>query len=271
MAVIRMNLYSQMLGMQTDVTVCLPTAHSSDSAEFYRPGMKYQVLWLLHGGGGDASDYLHFTNIARYADEAKVAVVMPADYNAFYTDRVKAKYFSYIARELPRVLRTLFPLSAAREDNFVGGLSMGGFGAFKTAVAFPENFAAALVMSGGARGPGAARSDTPATPWMELTKDTGKVIPDAWDDPWNYAKAQVDAGKVMPKFFFTVGSLDEAALIDNRSTAKRMESLGCTVQFEEVAGYRHEWPFWDLSLKKALESWLPLRRAVIDPPQNDAE
>lgn len=59
-------------------------------SDVYMPGRKYQVLWLLHGGTGDDSDYLHYSNIARYAEEHKLAVVMPADYNALYTDDQKA-------------------------------------------------------------------------------------------------------------------------------------------------------------------------------------
>lgn len=75
----------------------------------YMPGRKYQVLWLLHGGTGDDSDYLHYSNIARYAEEHKLAVVMPADYNALYTDDPKsAKYFTYVADELPKLLNAGF-------------------------------------------------------------------------------------------------------------------------------------------------------------------
>lgn len=78
MAVIKMNFLSQALGMQTNITICLPTYSFADAVadrrEVYVPGMKYQVLWLLHGGSGDDSDYLNFSNIARYADENKIAV-----------------------------------------------------------------------------------------------------------------------------------------------------------------------------------------------------
>ena len=104
MAVIKMNFFSATLGMQTNVTICLPIFSIRDGmkgltySDVYMPGRKYQVLWLLHGGTGDDSDYLHYSNIARYAEEHKLAVVMPADYNALYTDDPKgAKYFTYVA------------------------------------------------------------------------------------------------------------------------------------------------------------------------------
>ena len=90
MAVIKFNFNSETLSQQVNVTLILPT-HSfmdtrkgRDAEAYYQSGMKYQTLWLLHGGGGDDSDYVTFSNIARYADEHKVAVVCPADYNQYY-------------------------------------------------------------------------------------------------------------------------------------------------------------------------------------------
>ena len=155
MAVIKMNFLSQALGMQTNVTICLPSYSFADRLagreEVYVPGMKYQVLWLLHGGSGDDSDYVNFSNITRYADDNKLAVIMPADYNASYDDDPsgRAKYRTFVAEELPKVLRALFPLSDKREDNFIAGLSMGGGGTGKISINYPENYAAALIMSSG--------------------------------------------------------------------------------------------------------------------------
>ena len=108
MAVIKMNFLSQALGMQTNVTICLPSASFADRMSgrenVYVQGMKYQTLWLLHGGSGDDSDYVHFSNIVRYADDHKMAVVMPADYNASYTDDPQgAKYYTFVTEELPKV------------------------------------------------------------------------------------------------------------------------------------------------------------------------
>ena len=90
MTVLKMNFLSKYLGMQTDITVCLPSYsfrdRMSDRPDFYAPGMKFQTLYLLHGGLGDDSDYVNFSSIVRYADENRIAVVMPCGYNHFYTD-----------------------------------------------------------------------------------------------------------------------------------------------------------------------------------------
>ena len=79
-----------------------------------------------------------------------MAVVMPAVDRSFYTDMSQRgnRYWTYISEELPSVARFLFPISGARKDNFVAGLSMGGYGAMKLGLTFPDRFAAAASLSG---------------------------------------------------------------------------------------------------------------------------
>ncbi|MBQ1376936.1 MAG: hypothetical protein IIY77_03105 [Lachnospiraceae bacterium] len=261
MAVVKMNFLSQALGMQTNVTICVPSFSFADimngRQDVYVPGMKYQVLWLLHGGSGDDSDYVNFSNIVRYADDNKIAVVMPADYNAGYADQEGeglmggAKYYSFVVDELPKMLRALFPFSDKREDNFIAGLSMGGFGTFKCAMLNPDKYAAAMCMSG-------AGSD-PAT-----TDGPFKVEPGSPLDSWGAAKKNVEEGKPLPKMFLTVGDKD-FTMEGMRKTRTYLEGLGYDVLYEEVPGYGHEWDFWDLTLRKALKEWLPIRHSVIYP------
>ncbi len=268
MAVLRMNFLSAELGMQTNITVCIPSFAFSDMAQgntyhqFYIPGMKYQVLWLLHGGTGDDFDFIRSTNIARYAEENKLAVVMVADYNALYTDDPRgAKYFTYLAEELPKLIYAMFPISEKREDNFVAGLSMGATGAFKLATAYPEKYCAALCMSGCARGPSNPKAGIYHTPLPFFLSGE----PSGADDAWNHIVTQVKSGKTMPKFFLTCGCDDDLVYLDYTSSVDRLKELGLDVFTEEVPGYRHEWDFWDLSLRKAITQWLPLTHKAYYP------
>ncbi len=284
MAVIKMNFLSQALGMQTNVTICLPTYSFSDTLgggkAVYVPGMKYQVLWLLHGGSGDDADYLHFSNIARYADENKVAVVMPAGYDSFYTDWTDgsdgARYYTYVTEELPQVLPTLFPLSTRREDNFVGGLSMGSHGAMKIAVNLPERYAAALIMSGSAIRPDNVERglDTVAKqsgPLPTIMKRIGLLQQEAFvrgtvNDVNAVAAEKAKAGGPLSKFYITCGG-DDFAREGTLFGRDYLKKLGYEVFYEEIPGYTHEWDFWDLALRRALSEWLPLRRSILYPEE----
>lgn len=265
MAVIKMNFLSQCLGMQTNVTICLPSFSFADimagRKDVYVPGMKYQVLWLLHGGTGDDSDYLHFSNITRYADNNKIAVVMPADYNAMYNDDPDggAKYRTFIAEELPKMCRAIFPFSDKREDNFIAGLSMGGFGTGKISINYPENYAAALIMSSTGS---LEDKDMPMNPELHIRAFTSDA-----KELQAKAKENLASGKKVPKYFITCGEND-FLLEGSKFAANFLRETGYDVYEENVPGYAHEWDFWDLTLRKALNEWLPIRHSIIYP---DAE
>src|SRR5690554_3728055 len=110
---------------------------------------KYPTLYLLHGLSDDHTIWLRRTNIERYVSNRGIAVVMPAVHRSFYTDMaIGYKYWTFVSEELPDIARSFFPLSDSREDNFVAGLSMGGYGAFKMALRCPEKFAAGASLSG---------------------------------------------------------------------------------------------------------------------------
>ena len=266
MAVIKMNFLSDALRMQTNVTICLPSKSFADRMsgrdEVYVQGMKYQVLWLLHGGTGDDSDYVNFSNIVRYADNNKIAVVMPADFNASYTDDPNgAKYYTYVTEELPKVLRAFFPFSDKREDNFVAGLSMGAMGTMKCALGHPEMYAAALCMSGGFRGP-KANNGIPHSPNPPFGAPLEGV-----NDTWVLAEEQKKKGLDMPVFYMTAGEADEGAYPDYLTSVEHLKELGYEVHNRSLPGYKHEWDFWDLTLRYALDEWLPIRHSAIYPDE----
>lgn len=286
MAVLKMNFLSEALGMQTNVTICLPTFSFEDSfngrSSVYVPGMKFQVMYLLHGGSGDDSDYVNFSNIVRYADENKLAVIMPCGYNSCYTDSPdgSAKYYTYVTEELPRVIETLFPVSTRREDTFVAGLSMGSHGAMKIAINNPEKFAAALIMSGSSYRPGVPRMVPCKNGVFDLEAATSKppmsmgAISDMIDDPdfikdtvndvYAIARKNVEEGKELPALFFRVGDCD-TALYRATLAEKELREMGYETKIEIVLGMRHEWDLWDDTLRLALREWLPIRHSVIYP------
>jgi S-formylglutathione hydrolase FrmB len=282
--IVKFNYLSQALMQQTNVTMILPSWTLFDAAkgkaESYIPGTKFQVLYLYHGGTGDDSDYVYFSNIVRYAEEHKIAVVMPAGYNSSYINQPDnvlpwpARYWDYIFEELPRVCTSMFPVSAKREDTFVGGLSMGSMAATKWAVYGGGRCAAVLVMSGGGMDTtnimsvvAKSAGDGGGTDFAvdaDKMKAHGIKFADPEDDLFVTAKKNAVEGKPLPKIFMTCGANDFIRVFATASRDLLME-YGYDVQYEEAPGYAHEWDFWDLSLKTALDKWLPIRHDVILP------
>jgi S-formylglutathione hydrolase FrmB len=282
MAVLKMNILSKYLGMQTNITVCLPSFRTQDLGDnrldFYAPGMKFQALYLLHGGSGDDSDYLHKSSIVRYADDNRIAVVMPCGYNHFYADSPNGpRYWRYVSAELPQICQTLFPLSDKREDNFVAGLSMGGYGAMKMGIMNCEEYAAVLCMSGVASDPDRIREwprprtcrpdfNDPDLPRIQVESIFGDLdyYKGSIHDLYHRAALNVKQGKKLPKFFMTVGDQDFARP-HVEDAYQYFTSQGYDTFFELVPGYGHEWLFWDLTLKNALDNWLPIKHDVLYP------
>jgi putative tributyrin esterase len=88
------------------------------------------MLFLLHGGLDDGTCWIRGTGFQRYADRRRLAVVAASVGNSFYADMAHGlKYYTFMSEELPWFVRAVFPLSARREDTFIAGLSMGGYGA----------------------------------------------------------------------------------------------------------------------------------------------
>ena len=135
MARIQCDFFSAALGTSVTINVLLP---QPDPAARTAP-RRYPVLWLLHGLLDDHTTWLRQTSLERYVDGLQLAVVMPAGGRSFYTDMAHGyRYWTYVSEELPALARAWFPLSDQREENFVAGLSMGGYGAFKLALRQPE-------------------------------------------------------------------------------------------------------------------------------------
>jgi S-formylglutathione hydrolase FrmB len=135
------SLHSQSLGKKTEVNVLLP-ANSGARKPF-------RVLWLLHGMGDDHSGWLRQSLIENLGEQYNMGLVMPNGDLGFYVDMAfGGDYCTWIARELPEKLTALFPLSSRPEDNFIAGISMGGYGAFYIAMNNPEKFNTAASLSG---------------------------------------------------------------------------------------------------------------------------
>ena len=133
MALIQCVFFSDVLGMSHSMNVILPQKAKGIVGMKSRASEgKHPTILLLHGLTDDHTVWCRRTSIERYVSDMGLAVIMPAVHRSFYTDIQNAgQYWTFISEELPVIARRFFPLSARRENNFVAGLSMGGYGAFK--------------------------------------------------------------------------------------------------------------------------------------------
>ena len=268
MAVFQIQMFSPTLQTNTGVTVIIPTPDSSEmqqpgGMDYFCDGVKYQVLYLLHGLYGDHTNWLRYTSIERYVQDRRLAVVMPAVGNSFYQDMYHGPdYLTYITQELPRYICRLFPVSDRREDTFVAGLSMGGYGAVKCAFQYPEQYAACVSLSGALDVEGLLDNfgtGDPRAMWWNIFKDpqsarTGEA------NLFVLAKKRQREGRQLPPVFQTIGTEDY--LYQNNQTAKaKLEALGIVPHYTEHPGV-HDWAYWDRYIQEALD-WFPLKNRTV--------
>ena len=134
------TLYSQALDMEIGAVFV-----AADDCGAVPPR---KVAYLLHGLQGRYDDFLHYTVLPDLCRSYHCLFVLPDAQRSFYTDMACGNdYFTYLTRELPRLVSDLFRVSSAPEDTVILGASMGGFGALKAALTFPERYAACAAFS----------------------------------------------------------------------------------------------------------------------------
>ncbi len=259
MAKLTFNLYSKALMSNTMVTVILPIW--TDMEDYLEPEEQFQTLWLLHGGMGSYIDYTEKSNISWLSQKHHFAVVIP-DCGTNHYNNVPGgpSYFTYITEELPYLLRKYLPLSPKREDNFILGLSMGGFGASKCAFKYPEKYSVAAFLSTGPQNGLQLRStnqgaETPGYDRYDRIFGGADKIPHSDNDPWFLLENDVKDGKDLPLIYDCCGTEDGCypsylAFLDFAA------SLGVNVISHESEGY-HSWEFWNMEIERFID-WNPL-------------
>ena len=251
MALIQFTYVSSALQRSVPVQVILPADKIAPDGT-YLPQKKYKTLYLLHGYLGSHVDWVSGTRIQRWAEERDLAVVMPSGENSFYLDRpgIQTNYGRFVGEELVQITRRMFPLSDKTEDTFIGGLSMGGFGAMRTGLKYHETFSRIISLS-----PALYMFEGGPEPFCALLGKTE----DQWEEVKNsdvnprWLLKQLPEEK--PQVYLACGEKDDL-LPGSRLYHKLLTEAGVEHHYVEDPG-AHEWDYWDRHVKLALD-WLPL-------------
>jgi S-formylglutathione hydrolase FrmB len=256
---LRVDFHSEVLRLSTSMTVILPQATTQQigMTGATRDGDP-PVLWLLHGLSDDDTIWVRRTSIERYVAPLGLAVIMPQVHRSFYADEVLGgAYWTFVSEELPEIVHSFFRLSRAREDTFVAGLSMGGFGAVKLALHHPERFAAAASLSGvlDLAGMDLTWLESPHAPGAFRGRVFGGDV-EGTDDDLLHLLARADP-KALPALYAYAGTEDgvHEGNVRFREAAVRL-GVDLTTDFGPGT---HEWSYWDDKIQDVL-AWLPLRR-----------
>jgi putative tributyrin esterase len=261
MATFHIDFYSNALKRITPVTAVIPV-EKPEIPGFPKPepNKPFRTVYLLHGYSGCNVDWLYGSRISALSMLFNVAAVMPSCNNSFYLDdAIKNEYYEkYVCEELVDFTRKAFPLSHAREDTAVAGLSMGGYGALHSGLKHGDvfgsvfAFSSALITDEIAKlKEGEGNAVAPYSYYRHVFGDLSKLT---GSDKDLKALAKKAAGNGwMPKIFMACGTED--FLLDrNRDLHRFFSENGIAHEYRESAGV-HNWAFWDEYIEKAFE-WL---------------
>lgn len=260
MAMLQIQFFSQCLRREVSFSALVPLDNLPIPGQpTIEEVLPLKALYLLHGYSGNHTDWLHFSRIRELSDKYKIAVFMPSGENNFYLDdEDKGQlYGEFLGKELVDFTRLMFPLSANREDTFIGGLSMGGYGAIRNGLKYAERFGRIIALSSAlitykiaGLAPGYQDDIADYNYYKRVFGDLDRLH-GSDKDLEALGKQLKEKGTSFPDIYMACGTED--FLLDvNRRFHDYLNQEGIPHFYKESAG-THDWNFWNEYIGPAME------------------
>jgi S-formylglutathione hydrolase FrmB len=245
---------SKLVGKTLPYNVVLPVDYDKPAAR----SMHYPVLYLLHGLFGHYDNWTTHTKLPDYASQYRVIVVTPEGGDGWYTDSATVpsdKYETYVIEELIPDVQRRYRTIEAREGRAVAGLSMGGYGALKFGVKYPQTFVFAASLSGALGAASWTHADLGGLEaiWQTLvpvfgSQDSGARA--ANDLHKLYGELTPDRVAALPYIYLDCGT-EDPLLQTNRSFVETLLTRKIPHEYRQLPG-KHEWSYWDMQVQEVL-------------------
>ena len=246
MASITLSFHSEALERTVPLRALVPLEDA--------PRVPMPAMYLLHGLYGSEQDWFQYTRVMLWARAKGLAVFCPAGENGFYVNQADTgeAYMRYVGEELPAFTRRLFPLSSRREDTFIAGLSMGGYGALNAGLTYPETFGKVAALSAALR------------PWKRMDKPQGgcvqrpayaRALFGQDTEPWDTLTLARQCGARAPELRLSCGAQDDL-LEENIALVDGLRQAGIPAHFDQPPG-AHNWDFWDREIQRVIDWLMP--------------
>ena len=240
------SFHSQSLGRDVRYRVLLPRN--------YQGGGPFPVLYLLHGLYGDYLNWDTRTGLETYARNLSLLIVMPDAGDSWYTNSATVpndKYENYIVQDLIRKIDANYHTIRDRHKRSIAGLSMGGYGAIKLALKYPDLFAFAGSLSGAL--------NAAQTLEMERPEFRAKLL-EVFGGSRNRVRSENDVFQMLkpsasnnyPYFYLACGTSDSFLMV-NRAFVEKLAAAKMVYEYHETSG-GHTWEYWDEAVQPLLEA-----------------
>ncbi|MBI1763916.1 MAG: esterase family protein [Acidobacteria bacterium] len=254
-------LTSRILKKEMKYALYLPAGYETSRRQ-------YPVLYLLHGGGGNHSDWIQLGNMQAIVDTSVRAgqsdpmiIVMPDAEMTFYLNNIRGEYQyeDYFIKELLPHIEKTYRCRAGKAFRSIAGLSMGGFGSLLYALHHPDLFQSCYAMSA------AVRTDEQINqmPLPEFQrryrsalgeiKEGDQRITDFWNQNsiLSLVKNMPEKQKAAVRFFLDCGDDDTSLYTGNGLLHNLMRDLKIPHEYRVRDG-GHTWEYWRTGLPEAL-------------------
>lgn len=259
MSVLQINKYSIALSRLITFHVILP----HDAIPMMIEGNKNyerkpKTLYLLHGFSGNTTDWLYGSRIQELAMQYNLAVVLPSGENSFYLNGkgTGRAYETFVGVELPDYCTKTFGFSDKPEDNFIGGLSMGGFGAIHTALKYPKRFGKMFGLSSAmiqydiaGMKPGEKNEIADYDYYLQVFGNL-EHLDTSENNPDYLIREKKKRGEKIQPVFMACGT-EDFILKNNRVFRDFLNSQNVDLTYYESEGI-HDWKFWNQYLEPAI-------------------
>ena len=254
MAYFRIEYYSKALRRETSFEVMIPC----DPREgMPAPEGPMRTLFLLHGYTGKAGNYVPFDLPYKY----NFAIVMPSAENSFYLNGLSTghAFQTLVGEELVEFVRKTFGLAGDPANTGIAGLSMGGFGALHTGLAYPRTFGKIGAMSSAfihhevaQMKPGQGNEVANYDYYRECFGEPA-LLEESDNNPETLIRKLKAAGEKIPEIYMACGT-EDFLIENNRAMHRFLEAEGVPHEYHEGPGI-HDMVFWTEYIQKIVR-WM---------------
>lgn len=246
------QINSRLMGKKMPYRIILPVRYDAKD----HTGRRFPVVYLLHGLTGHFDNWTTRTKVADYSANLDVIIVTPEGENGWYTDNLTKdgeKYESYLIKELIPEIDKKYRTLDGREYRAVAGLSMGGYGAIKLGLKYPEMFVVVGSFSGALGAATITEKEFPGAIGKtidEIFGPAGGEVRKA-NDPFDMVRrASPEKVKTFPFLYLDCGT-EDFLFKNNRDFVELLLQKKVPHEFRQLPG-GHEWTYWDKQVKEFL-------------------
>lgn len=237
MAVATVQMVSDALERRVHYNLILPDVKEAGAGP-------YPVLLQLHGYWDDYNAWLYKSNILRYVEKLPLIVVLPDGANSFYTNLGRPNNFEdFVIKDLWEHVNSNYAVRPGKWA--IGGLSMGGFGAIKLGLKYPDKFCSIFAHSSRIPDQDGQNMLWENSIWSIEHRAKLKREMDCYQLARDIDRAN------LPSLSFDCGT-EDWILDDNRKYQALLEEIKLPHSYAEHPG-GHDWDYWDTHIKTALQ------------------